>query len=317
MYAYVIRRVLTGIPVILGVLTIVFLSLHMTPGDPIDLLIPADVPSDAGEVLAAQLRARYGLDQPLHTQFIMYMRRAVTLDFGESIRTRSPVAPSLLERYPATIELAVFAMALAMLVGIPAGVAAAIKQNSITDNISMTISLAGVSLPNFWLGLLLMLLFALRLGWLPASGRVGGFWSVEAIKHLIMPALTIGVAAMGILARLTRSAMLDVLREDYIRTARAKGLKERTVIYRHALKNAMIPVITVLGLQFGGLLAGAVIAEMIFAWPGVGRYMWMGITGNDFPVVQGGVILVAVTFVLVNLIVDLVYGFLDPRISYN
>ncbi|MFO8060983.1 MAG: ABC transporter permease [Bacillota bacterium] len=317
MYVYIIRRVLTGIPVILGVLTVVFLSLHLTPGDPIDLLIPADVPAGAGEELAAQLRARYGLDQPLHTQFIMYMKRALTLDFGESIRTRRPVAPSLLERYPATIELAIFAMAAAMLVGIPAGIVSAIRQNSVADNISMTISLLGVSLPNFWLGLLLMLLFGLRLGWLPLSGRIGGFWSVEAIKHLLMPALTIGVAAMGILARLTRSAMLDVLREDYIRTARAKGLRERVVIYRHALKNALIPVITVLGLQFGGLLAGAVIAETIFAWPGIGRYMVLGITGNDFPAVQGGVVFVAATFVVVNLGVDLLYGFLDPRISYS
>ncbi len=317
MFAYIVRRVLAGIPVILGVLTIVFLSLHLTPGDPIDLLIPADVPSAAGEELAVQLRARYGLDQPLHTQYWMYLKRAVTLDFGESIRTRRPVAQSLLDRYPATIELAVFALALAMMVGIPAGIVSAIKQNSITDNFSMTFSLLGVSIPNFWLGLLLMLLFSLRLGWLPASGRLGGFWTIDALRHLIMPALTIGVAAMGILARLTRSAMLDVLREDYIRTARAKGLRERTVVYRHALKNALIPVVTVLGLQFGGLLAGAVIAETIFAWPGIGRYMVLGITGNDFPVVQGGVIFIAVTFVIVNLIVDLIYGFLDPRISYS
>lgn len=302
---------------VFGVLTVVFLALHITPGDPIDLLIPADLPAGASQELALQLREKYGLDKPLHVQYGIYLRRVASFDLGESIRTRRPVAESLLQRYPATIELAVFSLMLAMCMGIPLGIFAALNQNSVMDNVSMTTALLGVSLPNFWLGLLMMLLFSLRLGWLPPSGRVGGFWTFEALRHLAMPALTMAIAATGILARLTRSAMLDVLRDDYIRTARAKGLSNRVVIYRHALKNALIPVVTVLGLQFGSLLAGAVISESIFAWPGVGRFMVLGITGNDFPVVQGGVLFISVTFVLVNLIVDVLYAFLDPRITYN
>jgi len=317
MFAYTVRRILSAIPVIIGVFTLVFLSLHITPGDPIDLLIPADVSGGAAEELAEQLRARYGLDEPMHVQYFTYLGRAVRLDLGTSIRTGSPVFSSLVQRYPATLELAVCSLLLAIIIGIPAGVLASLNLNNVRDSLCTTVSLMGVSIPNFWLGLLLMLLFSLRLGWLPPSGRAGGLWSLTALKHMIMPAVTIGTAVTGILARLTRSAMLDVLSEDYIRTARAKGVKEQIINYRHAMKNAMIPVVTVLGLQFGTLLAGAVIAETVFAWPGIGRYMVIAIRGNDFPVVQGGVIFIAVTFVLVNLLVDLLYGVLDPRITYD
>lgn len=317
MIGYIMRRILFGIPAILGVVTLVFLSLHVAPGDPIELLIPPDVSSSAAHELADQLRARYGLDRPLHIQYFSYLRQVASLDFGHSIRTGQPVANSLMARFPATLELTVFSLFLGVLMGVPAGVLAAVRQNTLVDNASMSFALLGVSLPNFWIGLLLMLFFSLNLGWLPPSGRVGGFWTWESLRHLILPGFTLGIATIGILARLTRSAVLDVLKEDYIRTARAKGLKESIVIYRHALKNALIPVVTVLGLQFGALLAGAVIVETIFAWPGIGRYMVYGITGNDFPVVQGGVLFIAISFVFVNILVDIIYLFLDPRISYR
>lgn len=317
MYTYLIRRILFGIPVIIGVMTLVFFSLHLSPGDPVELLIPPDMPGAAAHEIADQIRARYGLDQPLHIQYFSYVKMVLSLDFGNSIRTGHPVATSLLQRFPATLELTIFSLTLGIMIGIPSGIIAAVRQNSIVDSLTMTVALLGVALPNFWIGLLLMLLFSLNLGWLPVSGRGAEFFSWQSFKHLILPGITLGISTIGILARLTRSAMLDVLKEDYIRTARAKGLSSQIVIYRHALKNALIPVVTILGLQFGALLAGAVIVETIFAWPGIGRYMVYGITGSDFPVVQGGVLFISISFVFVNLMVDFIYIFLDPRITYQ
>lgn len=317
MVAYAVRRMLAGVLVVFGVLTLVFFSLHLAPGDPVDMLLPADSVGQSAHALADQLRARYGLDKPISVQYMRYLERVFALDLGRSIRTDRPVASDLIRYYPATIELTVSSLLLAGLVGIMAGVISAVKRNSLLDNVSMTVALLGVSMPGFVLGLLLMLVFALELGWLPPSGRAGGFWSWDALKFLILPACTLGFAAAGLLARLVRSAMLDVLQEDYIRTARAKGLSERIVNYRHALKNALIPVVTVFGLQFGHLLAGAVIAETVFSWPGVGRYIILAITGKDFPAVQGAVMLIAVSFVMVNILVDILYGLIDPRISYR
>ncbi len=316
MYSYIANRLLYAVFVVLGVLTLVFLAMHLTPGDPVDMLIPAEGGGVGSRELAAQLRARYGLDQPLYVQYVKYVANAFQLDLGNSIRTGRPVLEDLRRLYPATFELTVASLLVATLLGAGAGIIAALRRNGVVDNLVMTLALMGVSLPGFLLGLVLMLVFALQLGWLPPSGRVAGFgW--ESLRHLILPATTLGVAAAAIIARLVRSAMLEVLSEDYVRTARAKGLSERLVILRHALKNAMIPIVTVLGLEFGTLLSGAIIAETIFAWPGLGRYLINGITGKDFPTVQGAVIAISATFVLVNLVVDLIYTALDPRVQYR
>ena len=317
MYAYIVRRVLIGILVAFGVVTLVFFSLHVAPGDPISMLIPPEAGGGVGTEIADQIRAKYGLDKPLHVQYFMYLQRLVHLDFGRSINTRRPVASALIARYPATLELTFCSLVVAILIALPVGVVSAVRQNSVLDNVTRVVALMGVSLPSFWLGLLLMLLFSLKLGWLPASGRGGALWTWDGLKHMIMPAFTLGTAVSGILMRLTRSSMLEVLGEDYLNTARAKGLSERIVIYGHALRNALIPVVTVLGLQFGGLLGGAVVIETIFAWPGVGRYAIQGITGKDFPVVQGSVLAISVGFIVINLVVDVIYSVIDPRITYD
>lgn len=316
MFSFIVRRLIFSFFVILGVLTLVFLSMHMAPGDPIDMLVSPEGGGRATPELIAQLRAKYGLDQPLHVQYVEYVKNALRFDLGRSIRNDRPVAQELLRLYPATFQLTVASLLVAALIGTTVGVLAAVNKGGFVDNASMTLALLGVSLPNFLLGLLLMLLFSLQLGWLPPSGREPGF-SWEAIKHLIMPATTLGVATAAIIARLVRSSMLDVLKEDYVRTALAKGVKRRVTIMRHAFRNALIPIVTVLGLEFGVLLSGAVIAESIFAWPGLGRYLILGINGRDFPVVQGAVIFIAVTFVVVNLVVDLLYSVLDPRVTYR
>lgn len=317
MYAYLVRRILIGILVAFGVVTLVFFSLHVAPGDPISMLIPPEAGKGVGTEIANQIRAKYGLDKPLHVQYFMYLQRLIHLDFGKSISTRSPVASALIARYPATLELTFCSLFVAILIALPVGIISAVRQNSVLDNTTRVLALMGVSLPSFWLGLLLMLLFALRLGWLPASGRGGPLWTWDGLKHMIMPAVTLGTAVSGILMRLMRSSMLEVLGEDYLNTARAKGLSERVVIYAHALRNALIPVVTVLGLQFGGLLGGAVVIETIFAWPGVGRYAIQGITGKDFPVVQGSVLAISMGFIIINLVVDMIYVVIDPRITYD
>lgn len=315
MLSFVVRRLFFSFFVVLGVLTLVFMSMHFAPGDPIDMLISPEGGGRATPEQIAQLRAKYGLDQPLHVQYVVYLRNALMLDLGRSIRNDRPVAQELTRLFPATFQLTVASLVVAALIGTAVGVLAAVHKDSLLDNLSMTVALLGVSLPNFLLGLLLMLLFALQLGWLPPSGRQPGL-SWEALKHLIMPATTLGVATAAIIARLVRSSMLDVLGEDYVRTAAAKGLRRASVILRHAFRNALNPLVTVIGLEFGVLLSGAVIAESIFAWPGVGRYLILGINGRDFPVVQGTVIFIAVIFVLVNLVVDLLYSVLDPRVQY-
>jgi peptide/nickel transport system permease protein len=231
--------------------------------------------------------------------------------------TRDPIASELAPRYQATIELAVAAMLVSTLIGVTVGVLSAVRSNTWIDSLATTLALTGVSMPSFWLGLLMMLLFALHLGWLPPSGRPASAFTAEGLRYIILPALTLGVQAAGLIVRLTRSQMLEVLREDYVRTAHAKGLRERLVVMRHALRNALIPVVTALGLQFGFLLAGAIVIEFVFAFPGVGRYLVQGVTNRDFPVVQSSVLCVSVTFVAVNLAVDVVYAWLDPRIHYG
>lgn len=256
----------------------------------------------------AQLREQMGLNRSYFERFFSFLAGAVQGDLGYSYTTKRPVTMELMARFPATMQLAAAAVLVAIILGIPVGIISATRQYSFFDMIAMVLSLVGVSMPNFWQGLMMVLLFSIVLGWLPSSGY-GTF------QHLILPALTIGTSAMALIARMTRSSMLEVVRQDYIRTARAKGLSEMVVIYRHALKNALIPIVTVIGLQFGSLLGGAVLTETIFSWPGVGRLMVEAIRQKDFPVVQGGVLLLAVTFSLVNLVVDILYAYIDPRIK--
>jgi len=333
---YIAKRLLNLLPVILGITLLVFAFLHLIPGDPaITMLGDRATPQQV-----EALRERMGLNQPLPLQYFKFLWDLIRLDFGTSIITGVPIAEEIRIRWPATFELSVAAMLVASILGIPAGVLAAVRKNSFVDNLTMSGSLLGVSLPVYWLGLLLIYLFAVNLNWLPPSGRLSidagfsfkpitGFYVLDALlqlnfkalkdvlDHLILPALTLGTIPLAILARITRSAMLEVLSQDYIRTARAKGLLERWVIFKHALKNALLPVVTIIGLQFGTLLGGAILTETIFSWPGIGSWIYEGILNRDYPVVQGGVVFVAVAFVLINLIVDLSYAFLDPRIQYQ
>lgn len=317
MWSYLIRRILAGVIVLFGVVTIVFFSLQIAPGDPISMLVPAETGGGTSTQLADTLRAKYGLDKPVVMQYLLYLKNLLSLDLGRSITTNRPVSDALLARYPATLELTFCGLLVAVLIALPVGILSAVRQNSVLDNVSRVVALGGISIPSFWLGLLLMLLFSLQLRWLPASGRGGPLWTWQGLRHIIMPAITLGAMASGILMRLVRSAMLEVLRADYVNTARAKGLLERKVIYGHALRNALIPVITVLGLQVGTLLGGTVVIETIFAWPGIGRYAIQGIMGKDFPVVQGAVLALTIGFVIVNIAVDVIYCAVDPRVTYD
>lgn len=303
MYRYILRRLLLLIPVMIGVSFVVFTIMFFTPGDPAKILLGERAPE--AEVQA--LRTQMGLDDPFFVQYGRFIFNAVQGDLGRSLTTRRPAALELFARFPATLQLAAAGVLVAVLIGIPIGILSATKQYSLFDGAAMVIALIGVSMPNFWQGIMMVLLFSIFLRWLPSSGY-GTF------PHLIMPALTIGTSSAATITRMTRSSMLEVVRQDYIRTARAKGLSERVVINRHALKNALIPIVTVIGLQFGYLLGGAVLTETIFSWPGVGRLMVDAIRQRDYPVVQGGVLLLAVTFSVVNLFVDVLYAYIDPRI---
>ena len=306
MTTYIARRLLAVIPTLLGVLLTVFLMVRLAPGDPAQLL--------AGEFATpetlADIRQRFGLDQPWHVQLGLYAANVLRGDLGQSVRTRKPVAYELRQYFPNTLRLTLGAMLVALLIGIPAGIIAATRPGTIFDLLAMLGALIGVSMPVFWFGLMAILIFSVQLGWFPVAGT-GTLW------HLVLPAITLGTSTAAILARMTRSAMLEVLSQDYIRTARAKGLAGRVVIFKHALRNALIPVVTITGLQFGGLLEGAVITETVFAWPGIGQLLVGSILARDYPVVQGAVLLIAVAFILINLIVDLLYGTIDPRIRYD
>lgn len=315
---------------------LVFLFLHLIPGDPATIMLGDRASADQVETL----RERMGLNEPLPLQYVTFLGNLLRLDLGRSIFTGFPIIEEIKIRWPATFELSLAAMLLAIALGIPLGVLAAVRKNSILDNVLMTGSLLGVSMPVYWLGLLLVYLFAVNLQWLPPSGRISieggmqfqpitGFFVLDALlqgnmqalkdilAHLTLPALALSTIPLAILARIIRSAMLDVLSQDYIRTARAKGLREFWVIGKHALKNAMLPVVTVIGLEFGTLLGGAILTETIFAWPGIGTWIYDGILARDYPVVQGGIIFVAIAFVLINLVVDLSYALLDPRVQFK
>ena len=292
------------IPVIIGVTFIIFTMMYLTPGDPAKIMLGESAKAED----VARLREELGLNKPYLVQFGNYVKKAVLeQDIGRSYITKRPVTTEVMGRFPVTLKLAAFSILIAVAIGIPIGIVSATKQYSLFDNISMVVALLGVSMPNFWQGLLLILLFSVTLGWLPASG-------FSSFKHMILPAVTIGTSTAAVITRMTRSSMLEVIRQDYIRTARAKGQVESKVVNRHALKNALIPIITVVGLQFGYLLGGAVLTESIFAVPGVGRLMVDSIKTRDFPVVQGAVLFIAITFSIVNLFVDIMYAYVDPRI---
>jgi peptide/nickel transport system permease protein len=306
MARYIAQRLLTLIPILFGVTIIVFGIMKLVPGDP--ALMAAGV--DARQEDVERVRAYLGLDRPIHEQYISFVANAVTGNFGVSARTRRPVIEEVGARFPATAELAIAGLFVSMAIGVTAGIISATKQYTIWDNLVMTVALLGVSMPVFWLGLMMMMLFSVELGWLPTTGR--GTW-----QQLIMPSFALGFGSAAIVARQTRSAMLEVLRQDYVQTARSKGLPERAVILRHALKNAAIPSVTIIGLQFGGMLGGTVITETVFAWPGMGRLIVEAIGFRDLQVVQAGILILATIFVLTNLIVDLLYVYLDPRIKYG
>jgi len=304
---YVQRRLLVAIPVVLGVATIVFTLMHLLPGDPAEVMLAQ---SGGQAETIERLRQQLGLDLPLHVQYWRFLRNLVRGDLGESIWLRKPVSQILWEQLPSTVELAVAAMVLAIVGGVSLGLLAALKHNSWADRAVMVIASVGISMPVFWSSLLGIYLFAAQLRWLPATGQ-------GDLRHLILPAAVLGYGTAGSVARLVRSSMLEVLGQEYITAARAKGLFWRVVVLRHALKNALIPVVTMLGLQFGGLLGGAVITETVFSRQGLGRTMVDAIIWKDFPLVQGGVILIAGMYVVVNLLVDVSYAFIDPRIRHE
>ena len=334
MVRYTIRRLISFIPVLIGVTIIVFSFIHLIPGDPASAMLRENAPPE----VAARIREQLGLDRPLYEQYLIYMERTLQLNLGESLVTHIPVANELANRFPATAELAICAMIIAIGIGIPLGVVSAVRRNSWIDTISMFVALIGVSMPIFWLGLMLSMLFGVTLHWLPFQSRLGvdtnltrvtGFYLIDSllsgnldtfidvVRHLILPSFVLATVPMSILARMTRASMLEALNQDYIRTAHAKGLRERVVVMRHAMKNAMLPVVTVIGLQTGFLLSGAILTESIFSWPGIGRWVYDEIQLRDYPVIQGTILFIAIVFVVVNLVVDLSYAYLDPRIRYD
>ena len=306
MLRFLARRLALTIPVLLGVATLVFSLIHLIPGDPALAMLG----ETASEQDVAALRTRLGLDRPLLEQYGTFLGSAVRGNLGTSLRTSQPVTEAIFERLPATFELAFAAMLVSICLSIPLGIAAAVKRGTSVDHAATTLSLLGVSVPNFWLGPLLAIVFSIELGWLPVSGR-------GTPAHLILPAISLGAALAAILARMTRATLLEELREPYVQAARARGASQWRAVLHHAFRNSLIPVVTLIGLQFGAVLTGAVITETVFAWPGIGRLLIQSIGFRDYPIVQGCILLIAVTYVAMNLLTDLVYGVLDPRIRYE
>lgn len=335
MLQFLTRRFLLVLPAFFGVTILTFVLIHLIPGDPVLMMAGERGMSPERH---AQFRAQMGLDKPLPVQYLHYVGGVVQGDLGRSIVSKRPVTEEFFTLFPATVELSLCAITFAILLGIPAGVLAAVKRGSILDHSVMAVSLTGFSMPIFWWGLLLILLFSVQLGWTPVSGRISALYWVQpvtgfmlidtlfsdeqgafssAVSHLILPTIVLGTIPLAVIARMTRSATLEVLREDYIRTARAKGLSPLRVVTVHALRNALIPVVTVIGLQVGVLLGGAILTETIFAWPGVGKWLVESIQRRDYPAVQGGILLVATVVIMVNLIVDVLYGIINPRIRHT
>jgi peptide/nickel transport system permease protein len=331
---YAVRRSLTVVPVLLGVSVLVFGFVHLIPGDPaVTMLGERATPEKVAEV-----RARLGLDQPIHQQYLLYLGKVLRGDLGISIVRGDPVLTDLLRRFPATVELAVAAILLAVLVGVPVGIVSAVWRRSLLDSVARILALTGVSMPIFWLGVMLAWVFAVELRWLPTGARLDSVadyepwthfvlldavlqrqWAMigDALRHLVLPAVALATIPLAVVARMTRASMLEVLSRDYVRTAEAKGLSRAAVVLRHALRNALLPVLTVIGLQAGALLAGAILTETIFSWPGIGRWLYEAIESRDYPIVQGASLFVGVVVVLVNLVTDLLYAAVDPRIKYD
>jgi peptide/nickel transport system permease protein len=306
MLRYLIRRLVLTIPVLLGVATLVFALIHLVPGDPAQSMLGDG--ASAEEV--AQLRHALGLDRPLLVQYQAFLTGLVKGDLGTSFRYGTPVTREIRDRLFRTMQLAAAAMAVAILIAIPLGIAAAVFRGTAIDYAAMTVALAGISMPNFWLGPLLAIVFAVYLGWLPVAGT-GSVW------HIVLPSITLGAALAAILARMTRASLLEELRELYVLAARARGLSRLRAVVRHAFRNSLIPVVTIIGLQFGAVLTGTIITETIFAWPGVGRLLIQAINFRDYPLVQGCILFISLTYVMMNLLTDLTYGLLDPRIRYD
>jgi peptide/nickel transport system permease protein len=333
MIRYAVRRITALIPVLIGVSVVVFLFLHLIPGDPASAMLGDHATADS----IARLRVAYGLDQPWPQQYAIFVGHLLQGDLGRSIRSNNPITQELAQRFPATIELTLAAMLIAVVVGIPAGIISATRRGTIFDHFSVTVALAGVSMPIFWLGLMLAWFFGVQLKLLPFSARLDtgarfvpitnlllldavlrGDWVIlsQAVRHLLLPAVALSTVPLAIIMRMTRGAMLEVLSQDFVRTARAKGLRDRVVVVGHALQNAMLPVITIIGLQVGALLSGAILTETIFSWPGIGRWIYESIQFRDYPVVQSMTLLIALIFVVANLLVDLSYAWFDPRVRY-
>jgi dipeptide transport system permease protein len=335
MLAFLLRRAALVVPTFFGVTLLAFSLIHLIPGDPVE-----NLSGERGMDPERRLRLlhQFGLDKSLPAQYFDYIRQLAGGDLGTSLTTHEPVLREFLTLFPATVELAFFAMLISVVIGLPAGILAAVKRNTVADYAVMGVSLTGYSMPIFWWALLLILFFSVQLGWTPVSGRISveydvpalsGFMLLDALRfgepgafrsaasHLILPSIVLGTIPLAVIARMTRSSMLEVLREDYVRTARAKGMPRWQVILIHALRNALIPVITVIGLQVGLLLSGAILTETIFSWPGVGNWLIHGVQSRDYPVVQGGILLIAAIVISVNLIVDLLYGVINPRIRHG
>ncbi len=306
MLQYVIKRLLSIIPVLIGISLLLFFMLRMLPGDPAQVLAGLMATPDEVELIRHQL----GLDRPIHVQYVFFLGRLARFDLGRSARTQNPVTEEIWARLPNTLLLAVVAITLACLFGIPAGIISAVRPYTWLDYVVTSTAIFGISMPVFWLGLMLVVVFAVWLQWLPAGGT--GTW-----RHVILPSFTLAAFVVAFIARMTRSSMMEVLSQDYTTTARSKGLKEQVVVIKHALKNALIPIITVIGLQFGMLLGGAVLTETVFAWPGVGRLIVDSILARDYPVIQGAILVFGLLYILVNLVVDLLYAYVDPRIRYD
>ncbi len=301
------------VPTLIGVSILVFSITRLTPGDPVRQIVGPDAPQER----VNEVRHELGLDRPIYRQYFTYVKSAVQGDLGRSLRTRQPVTTEIRERLPLTMKIATIALLIAVLVGIPLGVLSATKRYSLIDNLASIFAIAGVSMPLFWFAIMAILVFSVRLQWLPVGGLQGPIYSFDGFKAYILPCVTLSLAPIALIARLTRSSMLEVLGQEYVTVARAKGVSERRVVTNHALRNALLPVVTFIGLQYGFLLGGAVVTETIFALPGVGRLAINAINQRDYPIIQGVVMMVAVVFVLINLLVDLLYAWLDPRISYG
>jgi len=305
-FRFLVRRLALTLPVVLGVATLVFALIHLIPGDPAQAMLG----ETASEQDVQALRERLGLDRPLVEQYGAFLAGIARGDLGTSLRTNEPVATAVLDRLPATLELAAAAMVVSIGAAIPLGIIAAVRRGTFVDHLATTLALTGISIPNFWLGPLLAIVFAVELGWLPVAGR-------GTAAHLVLPAISLGAALAAILTRMTRASLLEELREPYVLAARARGTSRARAVLRHAFRNSLIPVVTLVGLQFGGVLTGAVITETIFAWPGVGRLLIQSIGFRDYPLVQGCILFIAMTYVAMNLLTDLAYGVLDPRIRYE